>query len=280
GGAGDDSRMAELSLELDELERARVAALDEQLEGIEGERREAESALERAAAELAARGEAVAVAEAEAARARSAARDAERGVDAAPRGTPPAAGAQALLDHVEGPEAALALLAQAWVVERLDDVPEDFGGVAVTRAGRAWFGAARELRQVPAGGRDRALAERNRRRRLEAEHAAAEEAARAAATGAERAAAEAGVADAALREAEDAERDARRGRDVAAEAARRAAWLIEERRRAPDEGPTAVRRAQLQAELAAERRLAERVERGREERRARLESQRGRLALD
>ena len=368
GGAGDDSRMAELSRELDELERARVAALDEQLEGIEGERREAEGALERAEAELAAQGEAVAVAEAEAARARSAARDAERGVevvrrDAArlagelavseqfladrggaewmddsgalaeqlevadgyeaavaavlggrlaaavardrpggsalldragehggsvlvaggptpPRGAPPAAGAQALLDHVEGPDAALALLAQAWVVERLDDVPEDFGGVAVTRAGRAWFGAARELRQVPAGGRDRALAERNRRRRLEAEHAAAAETARAAASGAERAAAEAGAADAALREAEDAEREARRGRDVTAEAARRAAWLIEERRRAPDEGPTAVRRARLQAELAAERRLAERAERAREERRARLESRRRRLALD
>jgi chromosome segregation protein len=56
--------------------------------------------------------------------------------------------------------------------------------------------------------------------------------------------------------------------------------LIEQRRQAPDEGPTAVRRAQVQAELDAERRLAERAERIREQRRARLTGQRTRLALD
>src|SRR5205085_878356 len=33
------------------------------------------------------------------------------------------------------------LLSDAWVVERLDDVPDDFAGIAVTRSGRAWFGA-------------------------------------------------------------------------------------------------------------------------------------------
>ncbi len=196
------------------------------------------------------------------------------------RGAPPAAGAEPLLDHVHGPDAALVLLADAWVVERLDDVPDDFRGIAVTRSGRAWFGAARELRQVRAGGRERRLAERNRRRRLETEHVTAAEAERVAGAGAEAAGAEAGAADVALRAAEDALRAAQRERDVAAEAARRADWLIEQRRKGPDEGPTAVRRAQIQAELEAERRLAERAERIREQRRARLEAQRERLELD
>jgi chromosome segregation protein len=133
---------------------------------------------------------------------------------------------------------------------------------------------------VPGGGRERRLAERNRRRRLEAERDAAAAAGRGAAAAAQDAPAGAAAADVALREAQDSLRDAQRGRDLAAEAARRAAWLIEQRREAPDEGPTAVRRAQLQAELDAERRLAERAERTREQRRARLGAQREGLALD
>ena len=202
------------------------------------------------------------------------------GGDARDRGTPPAAGAEALLDHVDGPSAALVLLSDAWVVERLDDIPDDFRGIAVTRTGRAWFGASRELRQVPAGGRERRLEERNRRRRLEAERDAAAAAERAAAAEAKSAAGESSAADVSLGEAQDALRESQRARDLAAETARRAAWLIEQRRQAPDEGPTAVRRAQLQAELDAERRLAERAERMREQRRARLSAQRERLAFD
>ena len=46
---------------------------------------------------------------------------------------------------------------------------DGFAGVAVTRAGRVWSAATRELRQVPAGGEDRVLAERNRRDGLVAE---------------------------------------------------------------------------------------------------------------
>jgi chromosome segregation protein len=368
GDHGDDSRLAAVAAELEELERARAVALDEQLAGLEGERREAEGALERAEAALAARGEAVAAVEAEAGRRRAAAREAEgaaeaarraaarvagelaavdqflsdgggaawmgedgaladrlevaagyeaavaaalggrlaatvapdrpgggalldrageeggsvlvAGADARARGAPPAPGAEPLLDHVEGPAAALGLLSDAWVVERLDDVSDDFRGIAVTRAGRAWLGASRELRQVPAGGRERRLAERNRRRRLQAERDAAAGAERAAGGAAQAAAAEASAADVTLREAQDAGREAQRARDLAAETVRRAAWLIEQRRQAPDEGPTAVRRAQLQAELDAEHRLAERAERIREQRRARLAAQRERLALD
>ena len=61
------------------------------------------------------------------------------------------------------PALAAALLADVWVVESLDGLPDDFTGIAVTRDGRVWSAASRELRQVPAGGEDRVLAERNRR---------------------------------------------------------------------------------------------------------------------
>ena len=61
---------------------------------------------------------------------------------------------------------------------------------------------------------------------------------------------------------------------------RHAGWLIEQRRKAPDEGPTATRRAQLGAALAAERRLAERAERERRDRERRLALERERLAAD
>ena len=44
------------------------------------------------------------------------------------------------------------LLADAWVVERLEDVAEDFRGVASTRSGRVLFADWGELRQVPRAG--------------------------------------------------------------------------------------------------------------------------------
>ncbi|HEY8637741.1 MAG TPA: AAA family ATPase, partial [Solirubrobacteraceae bacterium] len=66
----------------------------------------------------------------------------------------------------------------------------------------------------------------------------------------------------------------------AAEAARRAGWIIEQRRAAPQEGASAVRRAQVEGELAAERRTAERAERDRGERAARLDHWRVQLATE
>ena len=48
-------------------------------------------------------------------------------------------------------------------------------------------------------------------------------------------------------------------------------WVIARRREAPDEGPGAVRRAELLADLRAERRLAERIEAERGDRRRALE---------
>ena len=72
------------------------------------------------------------------------------------------------------------LLSDAWVVERLEELPDSFTGVAVTPAGRVWFAAAGEVRQLSAGGSERVLARRNERDRLERDLAAAEQAMQAA----------------------------------------------------------------------------------------------------
>ena len=163
------------------------------------------------------------------------------------------------------------LLANTWVVEDLDQLPPGFMGVAVTRAGRAWFGFTRELRQAPRGGSERVLAERNRRDALVRESERAVQAEQGALAGVEAAMAAVQAADATREEADRAVRDADRARAQAAEEERRAAWLIDERSRAPEQGESAVRRAQISGELAAERRVAERAARERAERAARIE---------
>jgi chromosome segregation protein len=195
--------------------------------------------------------------------------------------TAPCPGATRLLDHVRGPRETLALvaplLAATWVVDDVDAVVERFDGTAVTRSGRVWFGAWRELRQVPAGGEERVLAERNRRDELigaSEAAAAAEHEARKAVDGA---AATTAAADADHEAAEGALRAAVRAHDEALEQERRAARLIDQRRDAQDEGPGAIRRAQLAAELAAEQRLAQRAERERADRAARIEQAQRRL---
>jgi chromosome segregation protein len=180
----------------------------------------------------------------------------------------PSPDAQPLAERVRGEGAAVdlarALLADTWLVERIEDAPESFGGVAVTRSGRAWFGAWGELRQAPAGGEDRVLAQRNLRRELVAATERAALAERAAAAAAEAAGDAVAAADAARVEADAALRAAVRDRDHAAEEARRAAWLIDQRRGAPDEGPAGARRAEIEAALGAERRLAEQARLARE----------------
>jgi chromosome segregation protein len=191
------------------------------------------------------------------------------------QGQAPVAGALRLLDLVSGPptvvELAGRLLADAWVVERLEDLPAAFGGIAVTRGGRVWFAAWGEVRQLTEGGSERVLARRNERDRLiaAAELAAqAEHGARGAyeqALEQVRAAEERhGAAGGALREVEHRQAEA-------GEARRRAEWLIEQRRAAPHQGPLAVRKAELEGELAAERRQAERVARERAEQLRRIE---------
>src|SRR6185312_6171384 len=119
---------------------------------------------------------------------------------------------------------------------------------------------------APAGGAERLLEELGRRDELVAasESAVREEAEARAAL--ERHGAAVGEADAARESAESALRDALRAAAEAAEGVSRAEWLIARRREAPQDGPEAVRRAELTGDLRAEQRLAERIEREREER--------------
>ncbi|HTE60864.1 MAG TPA: hypothetical protein VK631_10975, partial [Solirubrobacteraceae bacterium] len=191
-----------------------------------------------------------------------------------------------LADHVnaagDGPAARLAaaLLADVWVVDDLSVLEPSFRGVAVTRDGRVWSPNSRELRQVSAGGEDRVLAERNRRDALIAQVEEAARAEQAALAAVEGATARVQTADAARDEADRAARAAARARDEALEAERHAGHLIAQRRNAPDEGPIAARRSQVEAALATERRLAERAERERAERVRRTALERERLAYD
>ena len=99
---------------------------------------------------------------------------------------------------------AAALLADVWVVDAFDGLAPAFAGVAVTRDGRVWSPATRELRQVPAGGEDRVLAERNRRDALVAEVERAAQAEQAALATVEEASRAVEAADAARDEADRA----------------------------------------------------------------------------
>jgi chromosome segregation protein len=123
--------------------------------------------------------------------------------------TPPATGAEPLAARVRGDgEASViarALLADAWLVDDLDGLPGSFAGIAVTPSGRVWSPRARELRQAPAAGDERVLAERNRREGLANESERAVDSERVAAVALQRAAArhdEASEAESALRPAQ------------------------------------------------------------------------------
>ncbi len=188
---------------------------------------------------------------------------------------PPSDGAgDRLSDHVRGDgEAAIlarALLCDTWVFDSLEGLADDFRGMAVTRAGRVWAPGAYELRQAPALGEERVLAERNRREGLMRSSASAVTAEREAAAALERAQALVSERDAERERVLAASRAAIRERDEAAEEERRLALALERRRSAPDEGPAAARRAQLAAELAAEQRTIERAQRDRAERERRV----------
>ncbi len=172
--------------------------------------------------------------------------------------------------HVR-PEPAVAalaarLLSGVVVVDSLDNIPASFHGIAVTRTGRVYDARIGELSQAPAGGAERLLEELGRRDELvaAAERAAGDEAA--AQTALQRAGAAVGDADGAREETENDLRGTLRELAEAQETVNRAEWIIARRREAPDDGPEAVRRAELTGDLRAERRLAERIAREREER--------------
>ncbi len=183
----------------------------------------------------------------------------------------PTPAADRLAELVRGPEPAVSLarrlLADVWVVNDLGALDDDFAGLAVTREGRAWDGAARELTQAARGGSERVLAERNRRDRLieESEHAVQGE--HAAGRAVEAASTAVTDADGSRDACEQRVREAERARNGAREEVRQVELTIAQRREGPEDAANAVRRAQVVGELNAERRNAqrradERAERG------------------
>jgi chromosome segregation protein len=206
----------------------------------------------------------------------------ESGPRTEPAGAP--AGGERLIDHVRAAGSALALarvlLSDVWVIDDFGRLGVGFAGVAVTRGGRVWSARTHELRQAPAVGEDRVLAERNRRESLIGESEAAAQAELAARTELDQASAAAVGADSARDELTAAHRAAVRALDEAGEEQRRIGALIERRRAAPDDGPAAGRRSQLAAELAAERQMQSRAERERSERDARIERLEASIARD
>lgn len=203
-----------------------------------------------------------------------------------PPATPggPVAGARHLGELVRGPDRAVAvarrLLADAWIVEDVTALPDDFTGIAVTTDGRAWFGATREMVRAAQGGSERVLAERNRRDRLIAASEAAIQEEQAALKAVEAAGGAMAAADTTRDEADRAVREAERARNAAREDERQTGLLIKQRQNAPEDAASAVRRAQVEGELAAERRVAERAAREREERAQRITFLRAKLERD
>jgi chromosome segregation protein len=176
-------------------------------------------------------------------------------------GGAPQAGARRLLELLSGPdevlELATRLLADAWVVESLEGLPKDFDGIAVTRRGRVWFAAWGEVRQLSEGGTELVLARRNERDKLIVEVERAAQSEQAAKAAGEEAQEQVRSAESSRAGAENGLRESERRHAEAGEAVRRAEWVIEQRRSAPAEGPLAVRKAEIEGELAAERRQAE-----------------------
>jgi chromosome segregation protein len=193
-------------------------------------------------------------------------------------------GSQRLLELVSGPADVLALarrlLADAWVVERLESLPSDFAGIAVTRGGRVLFAAWGEVRQLSEGGTERVLARRNERDRLIAATEQAAQGEQQVKLAHEQALLALQSFEQARAGAEEELRRCERRQAEASEAARRTQWLIEQRRAAPAEGPLAVRKAELEGELTSERAHAQRVERERQEARSRIARLRAQLTAD
>jgi chromosome segregation protein len=196
----------------------------------------------------------------------------------------PAPGALRLIDLVGGSgpvlELARKLLTEAWVVERLEDLEEGFRGIASTRSGRVLNAHWGELRQVSEGGAERVLARRNERDKLIAQSERAVAAEHAVGEAVERALGQLRDAEQARDAADGTLREGERSLSEALEAHRKAGWLIEQRKVAPEQGPIAVRRAELLGELAAERRQLERRKAEEAERARRIGRLRAQHAAD
>jgi chromosome segregation protein len=190
----------------------------------------------------------------------------------APVSEPPKEGARRLLDLIEARGEAgpitQRLLADAWLVDELEDLEGRFTGIAVTVDGECYDAGAGEIRRLPREGTDPALAARSEREELASRLAQREQTEERANRDLERA--ESALAEASQAEegAQRALRDARRELDEASEEASRTAWLSERHAERSEQGSGsgAIQRAKLEAELAAERRHAEAAERAREKR--------------
>ncbi len=198
--------------------------------------------------------------------------------------TPPPHGALRLADQVNGegvaPDLARRLLTDVWVLESLADVGPDFPGTAVTRDGRVLAPGGHELRQAAAVGEERVLFERNRQQELLARSEQTVSAEHAARARAQQLAERAGALETERDGAVGVHRAAVHRRDEAVEAQRRLAVQIQRRRSAPDEGENAARRAQIAAELRAERARGERLAKERAEREQRTGHLRTLIARD
>ena len=202
----------------------------------------------------------------------------------APSAPAPHDAAEPLGDHVHGPAdvagSARRLLADVWVVESLEQLSDRFDGVAVTRSGRVWSSRTRELRQAPAVGEERVLAERNRRDALVRASEAAVQAEHGARAALERHSEAVARVETESEHAIAGHRAAVTQRDEASEEERRIAASIQRRRAAPDDGPDAGRRMQVSAELSAARGARDREQREREERQARIDRLRAATTRD
>ncbi len=190
--------------------------------------------------------------------------------------TPPPPGAQRLGDKLNSQGRAesivAALLVDVWVVDSLESLPSDFGGVAVTREGRVFFGATGELRQAPGGGEQKVLSERNRRDALTEKLESARTAEVTATAALEAIDISLKRSEQQREEAHTAARTARVARDELSGAVQGQERAIERRIEAGlADGPTAVRRAAVEAELRSERSHAEQMQRAAELQRRRRE---------
>jgi chromosome segregation protein len=148
------------------------------------------------------------------------------------------------------------------------------------RAGRIWTATWSEVRELIADGVRQLLALDGERERELAIGELADRAERLAQGAIEHAFGELSALEQERDRAGGVWRECERRFAEATEAHRRAGWLIEQRRAAPEQGPLAVRRAELLGELAAERRAVERISAERAEREGRIERLRAQHSAD
>jgi chromosome segregation protein len=152
--------------------------------------------------------------------------------------------------------------------------------VEKAREGSVWSATWQEVRRVIEEGVKRVLAKPSERERLVAAGEVAAQAEHVARGVVEYALKGVRAAEEVREQAEAALRQAERRRAEAGEQQRRTQWLIEQRRAAPQQGPLAVRRAQLQGELAGARSQAGLLAREQSERQSRVERLRAQRATD